>query len=196
MSPWIRVSVVVLGLAMMAGAPGCASTGPKAAKPRKEKNETVEQPSKIKFGEFKNVEMKPFGIAEKHAAHEGNQASAKVMDGMLQADLRSLFPNLKVLPPGADFTRSAERTLQITPFIEDIRKISTGARIMLGAMAGGSHIVVKMTYRDGATGEAIADPEFVYKANAWTDSWAMGAEGNQMRDKLCRHIVDYTRANK
>ena len=197
MNAWIRASTVGLVLAAMVGASGCASTGPKQDKPRKEKisqKETVAFPSKVKFGEFKNVEIKPFGISEKCGRNAGNQKSAKVMDGMLQQDLRSVFPDLKVLPEGADFTKSAERTLQIDPFITDIRKVSTGTRVMLGVMAGGSHIIVRVTYRDSATGETIADPEFVYKIDAWSDNW--GAGGNQLRDRLCSRIVDYSRDNK
>jgi len=195
MSTWTRAGSVVLSVALISGVLGCATTdSKKEKKPKAGKRETVALPSKVKFGEFKNVEIKPFGMSEKYSRNEGNKKSAMVMDGMIQPDLRGIFPNLKVLTAGADFTKSAQRTLQITPYIEEIKKVSSATRVMVGVMAGGSHIIVRVTYRDGATGEVIADPVFVYKVSGWTDAWGM--EGNQLRDRLCNHIVNYTRDNK
>ena len=197
MSRSLKVSRVVLSLAMLAFAMGCASTdaSKKETKAKKrEKSIIVAQPSKVKLGEFKNVEIKPFGIAEKHANHEGNKKSARVMDEMLQRDLRNCFPNLKVLADGEEFSKPAERTLQITPFIEDMRIISTGARIWVGPMAGNSKLKVIVTYRDSSTGEVIANPEFGTDVSGWTDAW--GSQGNKMRDEVCREIAFYTLSNK
>ncbi|MGA2265202.1 MAG: hypothetical protein ABSH10_02075, partial [Phycisphaerae bacterium] len=99
-----------------------------------------------------------------------------------------------VLAAGEEFSKSTERTLQITPFIEDIRIISTGTRIWLGAMAGGSDLKVTVTYRDSSTGEVIANPEFGTGVSGWTDTW--GSQGNKMRDEICREIAFYTLSNK
>lgn len=193
----LRLSVVVLSLVGVLVLAGCASSGSsseKSAKPKKEKSKSVMVPSKVKFGEFAQVELKPFGIAPKHAEHEGNQKSAKIMDEMLQRELKNIFPNLKVLAAGAEFSKSDARTLQIAPFIKDIRLISTGTRIWLGAMAGGSDITVTVTYKDSASGEVIAEPVIVKGISGWTDAW--GAGSNQLRDEICRDIAFYTLSNK
>lgn len=165
-----------------------------AAKEKKPKAQTVTEPSKVKFSEFKAVELKPFGIAPEHADNKGNQKSAEVMNDLLQQELKILFPNLKVLPAGAEFSKADARTLQITPYIADIRKVSTGARIWVGAMAGSSFVVVQVTYRDSSTGEVIAQPQFKRSASGWNDAW--GEKGNQLRDELCHDIAHYTEANK
>ena len=190
MNKCIRNISTLAAVAVVAFAFGCASE-PKA---KKSKSVVINMPSKVKFGEFKNVEIKPFGIAEKHANHKGNQKSAQVMDELLQRDLRNIFPNLKVLAAGEEFSKSAERTLQITPFIENIRIISVGARIWVGAMAGGSELKVTATYRDSSTGEVIANPEFGTGISGWSDTW--GSQGNKMRDEVCREIAFYTLSNK
>ncbi len=178
---------------------GCASSdSAKSEKPAKApkagKEILVAQPAKVKFSEFKNVEVKPFVLAAKHADHEGNQKSARVMDEMLQRDLRNIFPNLKVLAAGEEFSKNAERTLQIAPLIEDIRIISTGTRVWLGVMAGGSDLKVKVTYTDSKSGEVVADPAFGTGVSGWTDTW--GSQGNKMRDQICREIAFYTLSNK
>lgn len=183
----------MLVLAMLVLGVGCATTEGGKEKKSKGKLSAVANPSKVKFGEFANVELKPFGIAEKHASNKGNQDSARVMDGMLAPALRNTFPQIKVLGKGEEFSKGG-KTLQIAPFIKDIRKVSVGARVWAGVMAGSSHVLVQVTYRDSSTGEVIADPEFLQKAGAWTDAW--GAEGNQMRDEICRDIAAYTAANK
>ena len=182
---------------------GCASdSSNKTAKseteqPKKSsKHNPVANPSKVKFGEFKRVEIKPITIAEKHAHHKGNQESAAKIDSMLQEQLRKIFTEIVALPQGAEFSKPSERTLQIAPHIQDIRLISGGTRFWLGAMAGGSDLLMQVTYRDSATGEVIADPEVAAGSNAWAGAWTMGATDNQIRDGVVREIMGYTMANQ
>ena len=183
-----------LSLVIMIAAAVAVGSQPVLAKEKKPKATTITEPAKVKFSEFQAVELKPFGIVPEHADHKGNQKSAAVMDDLLQQELRILFPNLKVLGAGQDFSKPKERTLQIEPYISDIRKVSTGARVWAGAMAGSSYVVVQVTYRDSSTGEVIARPQFRRSVSGWTDAW--GEQGNQLRDQLCRDIANYTAANK
>jgi len=185
-----RLASAVLVLAVLA----VGVAVPAQAKERKPKGKTIIEPSKVKFSEFAAVELKPFGIAAEHAEHKGNQKSAAVMDDLLQQELRILFPKMKVLAAGAEFSKTAARTLQIAPMISNIRKVSAGARVWAGAMAGSSYVEVQVTYQDSSTGEVIAQPQFRRSVSGWTDAW--GAEGNQLRDQLCRDIANYTAANK
>lgn len=163
---------------------------------RKKKSAPIleEAPSTVKFGEFKNVEVKPFSIAEKYAEKERNQKAASFMDEQFTVELAKIFPNLKVLPAGADFSKGGERTLQITPVIEEIRLVSTGARIWVGAMAGNSRILIQVKFQDSATGQVIAQPEFYEKAGAWSDVW--GQETKKSRTQICTKICYYILQNK
>ena len=54
----------------------------------------------------------------------GNQREK--IDEMLAAGLRSIWPDLKVIPAGGDFSKSGQRTLQIIPKITHIRIVGPG----------------------------------------------------------------------
>jgi hypothetical protein len=157
--------------------------------------EYAANPSKIKFGEFKSVELKETELPARENT-EGNRKSAKKIDEMLVKGLKSIWPDLKVIPSGGDFSKSGERTLQIAPRIEHIHVVSTGARVWLGVMAGGSDLVMHVDYRDSSTGEIIANPDFWRGNNAWSGGWSMGATDNQIRDAVVAQIVGYTTGNK
>ncbi|HVM60822.1 MAG TPA: hypothetical protein VMV72_08145 [Verrucomicrobiae bacterium] len=193
-----NVSLVAAALLFAAG---CASdSAEKSSKGKSDSNpnhQTVTQPSKVKFSEFKSFEIKPFTIANaKQAKDKGNRKSQQVMDGILQRELANVLPNLKVLAPGEDFSKTADRTLQITPVIKDIDIQSVGTRVWVGVMAGGSDLTVVVTYQDSSTGEAIATPQFWRGINAWSGSTGWGAGDNSLRDAVCKDIVDYTQQNK
>jgi hypothetical protein len=203
-------SAAVAGILLLAGCASSSSsvpTSPEAkpvpkaeAKPQPEKRkgrpEPVANPSKVKFGEFKVVELKEIVIAERHRDHKGNQKSASIMNDMLRQQLQYLFSNVKVIPQNGDFSKGGERTLQIEPCIKDMAIISTGTRVWLGAMAGGSRLFMQVTYRDSSTGQVIADPEFYESSDGWTGGWTMGATDNRLRDEIAKKIATYTQMNK
>jgi hypothetical protein len=115
---------------------------------------------------------------------------------MLQAKLRLTFPNLKVIPVGGEFSKGGSRTLQISPRIEKIRIVSIGARVWVGVMAGGSDLVMHVDFRDSASGEVIANPDFWKGNNAWSGGASWGSTDNQIRDAIVAQIANYTQANK
>ena len=166
------------------------------AKETKDKDRVyAAEPTKVKFSEFKAVEIKETELAKKHQK-PGNEKSAVKIDGMLQSQLKAIFPNLKVIPKGGEFSKGGERTLQISPTIEKIHIVSTGARIWVGVMAGGSDIVMHVDYRDSSTGEVIANPDFWKGNNAWSGGSTWGSTDNQIRDAVVAQIANYTQANK
>jgi hypothetical protein len=167
----------------------------KEAKAAKDRNYTA-NPTKVKFGEFKAVEIKATEITEKKYQKPGNEKSAAKIDEMLQAQLKSVFPNLMVIPAGGEFSKGNERTLQITPSITLIHIVSTGSRVWLGVMAGGSDLVMHVDYRDSSTGEIIANPDFWKGNNAWAGGHSWGASDNQIRDAVVAQIIGYSVGNK
>jgi len=164
-----------------------AKQAAKEAKAAKGRNYAA-NPTKVKFGEFKAVEVKATEITEKQYQKPGNEKSAAKIDEMLQTQLKYIFPNLKVIPAGGEFSKGKELTL--------IRIVSTGSRVWLGAMAGGSDLVMHVDYRDSSTGEIIANPDFWKGNNAWAGGWSVGAADNQIRDATVSQIVAYTSGNK
>ena len=173
-----------------------ACTVSATAKETKDKDRAyAAEPTKVKFSEFKAVEIKETELAKKYQK-PGNEKSAVKIDGMLQSQLKAIFPNLKVIPKGGEFSKGGERTLQITPSIEKIHIVSTGARIWVGVMAGGSDIVMHVDYRDNSTGEVIANPDFWKGNNAWSGGSTWGSTDNQIRNAVVAQIANYTQANK
>jgi hypothetical protein len=197
------LTALLIAVALLAG---CASdqTETKAASntqmPDKNKasykdRQYAANPSKVKFSEFKSVELKETVINPEENG-EGNRKQAKKIDEMLLAGLKGYLPDLKVIPAGGDFSKSDQRTLQIAPRIDHIRIVGPGGRFWLGPMAGGSDIVMHVDYRDSSTGEIIANPDFWKGNNAWAGNWSMGATDNQIRDAVVAQIIGYTLGNK
>ena len=165
------------------------------AKPTYKDRQYTANPSKIKFGEFKSVELKESELNPQENS-DGNRKSAAKIDEMLVAGLKGIWPDLKIIPKGGEFSKSGDRVLQISPRIDHIRVVGPGARIWLGAMAGGSDLVMHVDYRDSSTGEIIANPDFWKGNNAWAGGWSVGATDNQIRDAVVAQITGYTLGNK
>ncbi len=198
------LGTLLVGVALLTG---CASNKsesaaaapqeqPAAPAKKGDRSNYAANPTKVRFGEFKRAELKPVSLSEKDAKNKGNQEHARRINEMLQAGLKPLFPELTVLAPGADFSKSTERTLQITPTVKEIRLVSVGSRVWLGAMAGGSDLVMHVDYADSSTGEVIANPDFWKGNNAWSGGWSFGSTDNQVRDGIVQTIVNYTAGNK
>ncbi|MBL9137328.1 MAG: hypothetical protein JNK85_15755 [Verrucomicrobiales bacterium] len=167
----------------------------KESKAHKDRAYAADPPT-VKFGEFKSAEIKATSLSPKHAKSKGNQESARKIDEMLLSGLKAHWPNITVIPAGGEFSKNAERTLQITPMIEDIRLVGVGTRIMIGVMAGGSDIVMHVDFRDSSTGQIIGHPDFWKGNNAWSGGVSWGATDNQIRDAVVGQILQYTSANK
>jgi len=177
------------------GSPASTDQAAPTAKSAYKSREYAANPSKIKFGEFNSVELKETELSPQEN-NEGNRKSAKVIDKLLLVGLNGIWPNLKVIPAGGEFSKSGERTLQISPRIEHIHLVSVGARIWVGVMAGGSDLIMHVDYRDSSTGEIIANPDFWQGNNAWSGGWSHGAPDNQIRDAVVAQIAAYTSGNK
>lgn len=150
------------------------------------------QPAKVRFDEFKAVEMRHVAVEPQCA--KGNERAIKKIDEELFSKMRFVFPELKEAaePP----EKAVERTLVIEPLIEDLKFIGGAARFWVGAMAGSSAVLMKVTYRDKATGEVIADPEFYRMANAFEGGQSIGVTDNMMLSRIADDICSYTRLNR
>ena len=197
----LRTSYAFWTAAVVALAMGCASNSGEK-KPRAERKPAFKDrvyaanPSKVKFGEFKYVELKETELAPRYRKNPDDQTTARKIDAMLLAQLRAMWPDIKVVSKNGEFSKPAERTLQITPEITDLHLVSIGARIWIGEMAGGSDIVMHVDYRDSSTGDLLANPDFWKGNDAWSGGASWGQTDNQIRDAVVRQITLYTQANK
>jgi len=166
---------------------GCATT--------LRKPESAPQPPTVKFSHFKAVQLKEVTISPAFASSGANQKAARKINQLLVSNMRPIFANVQVVPAGTVPEKAAARTLLITPIIEEIKFIGGGARFMVGAMAGSSAVLMKVSYTDAATGDIVATPEFYRAASAWQGGQSMGSTDNEMLKLIVQDICDYSRVN-
>ena len=111
---------------------------------------------------YAGYEIKPVTLAADEADKKNvDKVVAKVEENIQQ----SVGPILK------DWNASAaaatnKSTILIEPAIVSVHKPSGANRFFAGAMAGNSHIVMKVKITEQPSGKVIAEPEFYRRANA------------------------------
>ena len=83
----------------------------------------------------------------------------------------------------------------LSPAIQDLKFISRGERVLAGAMAGGSAIVLRLDITDGSTGATIASPIFYQHANALGSAWTFGSTDQDMLDRVVDMMAEYLTKN-
>ncbi len=106
------------------------------------------EPTKVRFSEFKRVEMKEAAIGAKFANGKANKRAAKKINEMLFEKMRMVLPNLHEIEQTQDFSNASARTLQITPRIKEIKFIGGAARFWGGIFSGSSAVLVQVEFRD------------------------------------------------
>ncbi len=182
---FLRYGWLPLVVALLAG---CATNLTRPAGPP--------QPTKVRFGEYQQVEMARVSLSERFADSGANQKALRKIDELLTRDMQMLFPKMKIVATAAEFTRGAPQTLLIEPHIKEIKFIGGMARFWAGAMAGSSAVLMQVIYRDSASGEVIADPEFYEQAGAYSGDWTIGGTDNQMLEEIVKEVTNYSQLNR
>ena len=149
------------------------------------------QPTPVRLSTFKTITMKKIEIAPDFASAGANQKAAKKINEVLVENMRMVFPNLRETD-GED-VRSG---LLIEPLIQEIKFIGGAARFWVGAMAGSSAVLMKVTFRDASTGEVLQAPQFYRSAGAYSGSWSMGVADNRMLEDVAKDVVNYAKLNQ
>jgi hypothetical protein len=152
---------------------------------------TAPQPAKVKLGTFDTVTLKQVEIAPEFAAAGANKKAAKKIDERLSMEMRKVFDGLQ--EAGGTPTQQG---LLIEPLIEEIKFIGGAARFWVGAMAGSSAVLMKVTFSDAATGEIVAAPEFYRSADAYAGGMTMGAADNRMLEAIASDAATYAGNNR
>lgn len=56
-------------------------------------------------------------------------------------------------------------------------------------------MLVKVVFRDGATGQPIAEPVFYRKADLFSASWSSGIKDVELARLVTADVLNYTRDN-
>jgi len=148
-------------------------------------------PPSTPLSAFENVELQAITIAEPYNAHEKNIAAADKIQENLVVNLTNLISVWNTDSGGAATTG----TLVTEPVVTQIKFISASGRVMAGAMAGSSAVVMVVTFRQKETGTVIAAPEFYQRAQAMAGAYTFGVHDNMMLTRVAKLVSDYVQAN-
>jgi len=188
MQPSCNKLAVIVSIALSAALlTGCAT--------RIRQPAAAPQPVKVKLSTFKSVGLKTVVVNPKFAGAATNEKARKKINELLVTKMKFAIPELKQIDEVVKPDAADKPALVIEPVIEEIKFIGGAARFWVGAMAGSSAVLMKVTYTSSATGEVLAAPEFYKVGNAMAGGGSMGASDNLMLDEVVREIVDYTKLN-
>ena len=148
-------------------------------------------PPSTPLSAFENVELQAVTIAEPYSAHEKNIAAAAKIQENLVVNLTNLISVWNTDSGGA----ATMGTLVIEPVVTQIKFISASGRVMAGAMAGSSAVVMVVTLRQKETGTVVGAPEFFQRAQAMAGAYTFGAHDNMMLTRVAKLVSDYVQAN-
>jgi hypothetical protein len=140
---------------------------------------------------YAGYEIKPVTLAPEEAGKKNvDKVVAKVEENIEE----TVGPILKDWNTSAASAANKAKIL-IEPAIVSIHKPSGANRFFAGAMAGNSHIVMKVKITEQPSGKVIAEPEFYRRANAMAGAWTFGAHDNAMLQKIAGLLANYLTAN-
>ena len=148
------------------------------------------QPVSVRLGTFDKVTLLPATVAEAYAGSSANQKATRKINELLERDARVLFANLETAqaPPS--------RGLVIEPEIVAIKFIGGAARFWVGAMAGSSAVLMRVTLTDGSSGGKVGQAEYYRSAGAYAGAWSVGGADNQMLDAIANDVITYLRNSR
>jgi hypothetical protein len=152
---------------------------------------TQNPPPAEKFSALNRFEMAKIELVAPYAGQEANErALIKIQENV----------SLKAEPllrgwneAGAGIT--PVRTLLFTPVVTEIKFIGGGTRFWVGAMAGSSAVILKVTITEKESGKVIATPMFYARAAAMGGAWTFGSTDNLMLVRIAGRFTDYLAAN-
>ncbi|MCB5183887.1 hypothetical protein LG201_01555 [Methylobacillus gramineus] len=176
-----RLSIITLLMAVVVTS-GCTTN---VRTPTNAQNPAPLEP----FSKFSSFELKPINTAEDCAKQRGADVALTDVQGQL---------NWKLGPMVKDWnskTASGTRKLLIEPICSDVKLVGTAGRILAGALAGSSAIVMKMRYTEADTGKIIAEPVFYQRANAMGAAYSFGGTDRNMAARISELMIAYARNN-
>lgn len=147
-------------------------------------------PPANKLQGYAGYELKPLTLAPDMAGKKNvDKVVAKIEENIQQ----SVAPIVKQWNESA--VASAKEKLVIEPAIASIHKPSGANRFFAGAMAGNSHVVMKVKITEQPSGKVIGEPEFYRRANGMVGAWTFGAHDNEMLQRIAGLLANYLSAN-
>jgi hypothetical protein len=177
---------------------GCASDRAAQA-PSQVTPETAQQvlrnpAAKTRLSSYPQAQLRAVAVADGPHDRAEDELARKI-DDRLHTELRRLWRDLVHVPRSVPFTTPAEGTLLIEPTIVETKLTTRFEREVFTWGMGDTYVLVKVVFRDGATGEPIAEPVFYRKADLFWASWSSGADDVEVERLVAGDVITYTRDN-
>ena len=140
------------------------------------------------FSNFSRFEVKPVELAPRYARNTNNQRAAAKIQEYFDARVKPQVDQWSAQGAGPS-------TLVIEPYIEKIKFVPIGKRIMTGALSGSSAVLMKVKYLDKSSGKLIAEPLFYQRAAAMSGAMTFGGQDNAMLARIVTLVTDYNKLN-
>ena len=85
--------------------------------------------------------------------------------------------------------------LVIEPVITEMKFVGGATRVLAGAFAGSSAVIMKVRIYDSECGDTIAYPEFYQRAAAMGGAYTVGVTDNLMLVRIANLLVEYLKSN-
>jgi hypothetical protein len=153
--------------------------------------EGLNPPPAAAFGTYRSYELKPLAVsAELKASETGVKATNKIQEN-LDARLKPLLEGWTKMAEG----KGGSNTLVFEPAVDDLRFIGGAKRVFAGALAGSSHVVLKLKITEQPSGKVIGEPEFFQRASGVAGAWTFGAHDNTMLSRVVELAANYMSQN-
>jgi len=153
--------------------------------------EGLNPPPAAAFGGYQAYELKPLAVsAQLKASDTGVKATTKIQEN-IDARLKPIVEGWAKMVEGP----GNGSTLVFEPSVDDLRFIGGAKRFFAGALAGSSHVVMKMRIVEQPSGKVIAEPEFYQHASGVAGAWTVGAHDNTMLNRVVELAANYMSQN-
>jgi hypothetical protein len=143
------------------------------------------------FGAYQGFELKPLAVSDElKSSDTGLKATGKIQEN-IDARLKPIIEGWVKMNEG----KGNGSTLVFEPSIDDLRFIGGAKRFFAGALAGSSHVVMKMKIVEQPSGKVIAEPEFYQRASGMAGAWTVGAHDNTMLSRVVELAANYMSQN-
>lgn len=134
---------------------------------------------------FDSFKLHTVTLSERYQNNDGNRASTTNLDFDLATNLVPVLNSWK---------KEGNRQLDIKVNVEGIRFIGTAARVMVGAMAGRSWIVVKIEFIETSTNKTIGTARLYRIANK-ANGFTAARKDYAMVEGMADDIIQFIKGN-
>lgn len=145
-------------------------------------------PPSERFASFSRFEVKRIQLAPTYSSDEASREATGIIQKHLDARLNSTVNEWNETGKNA----VNPRMLSIEPRIEQIKYLSSGARVLTGAASGSSAVIMRVRYVDTSSGKVVAEPEFFQRAAAMGGAWSFGGTDQDMLRRIADLVSNYT----